>query len=413
MSVSARRMAEGLGGEPRFHYLVRWRDERRVEHARMFATEGDAVAFDSDVKAGRLEPSSPLRRRPSPTFQAEAMDWLATKQATKRARTAARYESHLRLHVLLAFGPWPLTAITRHDVQQWINTLTRNNLSASTIGDIYRGVFKAVLNKAILDGRLAVSPCYRIELPQSVAEEVVPPTPEQILAVIAALPLRYRAMAAIAAGAGARISETAGITISRLRADPARLRIDRQLLPVRRGTGATPGGCRHAGTGSCCRAQWGPPKSAAGVRDQPVPALVASAVEAHLRVCGPAPCGLLFTTPAGAAFNVANFRNRVWKPTVRALDGVPDQLRFHDLRHAFATLLSADGVPFREITALLGQSGSGETERYVHRLPDQTLVRRARAAIDHAFRDAVSMPGADQNGQIDTASYAEAADCAD
>ena len=61
--------------------------------------------------------------------------------------------------------------------------------------------------------------------------------------------------------------------------------------------------------------------------------MVASAVEAPLRVCAPAPCGLLFTTPAGAAVNVANFRNRVGKPTVRALDGVPDQLPFHDLRH--------------------------------------------------------------------------------
>ena len=52
------------------------------------------------------------------------------------------------------------------------------------------------------------------------------------------------------------------------------------------------------------------------------------------------------------------------------------------------TLLStscAGGVPFKEITALLGQSSAGETERYVHRLPDQTRARRARAAIDHAF----------------------------
>jgi integrase len=110
--------------------------------------------------------------------------------------------------------------------------------------------------------------------------------------------------------------------------------------------------------------------------------LVASTVAAHLRVCAPAPCGLLFITPAGAALNL---RNRVWKPTVRAADGVPDQPRFHDLRHAYATQLSAGGVPFREITALLGQSSSGETERYVHRLPDQTLAQRARAAIDQAF----------------------------
>jgi len=412
MSVSARRILDGPDGGPRFHYLVRWRDDRRIEHSRMFATEGDAVAFDSDIKVGRIEPRSEWRR-PSPTFVAEAMDWLATKQATKRARTAARYESHLRLHVLPAFGPKPITAITRHDVQHWINTLTQDNLSASTIGDIYRGVFKAVLNKAILDGRLAVSPCHLIELPQPVAEEVVPPTPEQILAVIGALPLRYRAMAAIAVGAGARISEAAGITVSRLRPHPLRLRIDRQLLPARRGNDATPGGCRHAGTGYCCRAQWGPPKSAAGVRDQPVPALIASAVEAHLRVYAPTPCGLLFTTQAGAALNVANFRNRVWKPTVRALDGVPDQLRFHDLRHAFATLLNADGVPFREITALLGQSSSGETERYVHRLPDQTLVRRARGAIDHAFPAYGFTPAEHENGPAGTASRSYAADFAD
>ena len=97
MSVSARRMTDGPGGEVRFHYLVRWRDDQRIEHARMFPAEGEAAEFDADVKAGRLEPDSRPRRPPYPTFQAEAMDWLATKQATTRAATAARYESHLRV----------------------------------------------------------------------------------------------------------------------------------------------------------------------------------------------------------------------------------------------------------------------------------------------------------------------------
>jgi hypothetical protein len=108
MSVSARRMTDGPGGEARFHYLVRWRDGRRIEHSRMFASQSDAAEFDSDIRAGRTEPRSEWRREASPMFVAEAMDWLATKQATKRARTAARYESHLRLHVLPAFGPVPI-----------------------------------------------------------------------------------------------------------------------------------------------------------------------------------------------------------------------------------------------------------------------------------------------------------------
>jgi hypothetical protein len=73
MSVSPRRVTDGPGGGPRFHYLVRWRDGQRIEHARMFATEGEAAGFDLDVKAGRLEPSSRPQRRPSPTFQSEAL----------------------------------------------------------------------------------------------------------------------------------------------------------------------------------------------------------------------------------------------------------------------------------------------------------------------------------------------------
>jgi Phage integrase, N-terminal SAM-like domain len=118
----------------RFHYLARWCDGQRIEHARMFATEGEAAVFDADVKAGRVEPDSRPRRQTSPVFEAEAVDWLATKQATKRAATAARYESQLRLHVLPVLGPVPAAVITRHDVQQWVSALARDNLSASTIG---------------------------------------------------------------------------------------------------------------------------------------------------------------------------------------------------------------------------------------------------------------------------------------
>jgi hypothetical protein len=67
MSVSSRRVTDGPGGEPRFHYLVRWRDDRRIEHARMFATAGQAAEFDSEIKAGRTGPRSERRRGPSPT----------------------------------------------------------------------------------------------------------------------------------------------------------------------------------------------------------------------------------------------------------------------------------------------------------------------------------------------------------
>jgi hypothetical protein len=70
-------------------------------------------------------------------------------------------------------------------------------------------------------------------------------------------------------------------------------------------------------------------------------------------------------------------------------------------------------VPFKEITALLGQSSPGETERYVHRLPDQTLAQRARTAIDHAFPAAGQTPAEHEDGLADPASRSGAVDFAD
>ena len=289
MSVSARRVADGPGGGLRFHYLVRWRDDQRIEHARMFATEGDAVAFDSDMK-GRPGRASQRAARVVPDVPGRG-DGLAGHQTGDQA---GAHRGQVRVAPAAArpagVRAQSAAAITRRDVQQWINTLARDDLSPSTIGDIYRGVFKPVLSKAILDGLLAVSPCHRIELPQPVAEEVVPPTPEQVLAVIGALPVRYRAMAAIAAGAERGSPRPPG-SRSVGCAVPG---------PATHRPAAAPGppGYEHISgrvpdapdRGPRCRARWGPPKSAAGVRDQPVPALIASPWR---RTCGygPAPCG--------------------------------------------------------------------------------------------------------------------------
>jgi hypothetical protein len=94
---------------------VRWRDDQRIEHARMFPAEGEAAEFDVDVKAGRLEPGSRPRRQPSPTFQAEAMDWLATKQATKRPRVPGRRSraSEADLACEDSSAPGPLLGLVR------------------------------------------------------------------------------------------------------------------------------------------------------------------------------------------------------------------------------------------------------------------------------------------------------------
>lgn len=60
--------------------------------------------------------------------------------------------------------------------------------------------------------------------------------------------------------------------------------------------------------------------------------------------------------------------------------GVPDQ-RFHDLRHAAASLLLAQGVSPRVVMELLGHSRIGITmDTYSHVLP--SLMREAADKMD-------------------------------
>lgn len=63
-----------------------------------------------------------------------------------------------------------------------------------------------------------------------------------------------------------------------------------------------------------------------------------------------------------------NWTARVWRPAL-ANAGIED-LRWHDLRHTFASRLAAAGVPTRTIQGLLGHSSPAMTARYAHLAPE-------------------------------------------
>ena len=47
-----------------------------------------------------------------------------------------------------------------------------------------------------------------------------------------------------------------------------------------------------------------------------------------------------------------------------------DRIRFHDLRHTFASQLVASGVSLYVVQKLLGHASIRTTERYAHHAPD-------------------------------------------
>jgi integrase len=110
----------------------------------------------------------------------------------------------------------------------------------------------------------------------------------------------------------------------------------------------------------------------------PVPDLVASALAAHLEHWPAGTNGLIFTGPTGGPL----YRNRVgeiWRRTVASID-LPG-LRFHDLRHFYASLLIHHGESVKVVHARLGHASASETlDTYSHLWPDNE--ERTRAAVD-------------------------------
>jgi integrase len=81
----------------------------------------------------------------------------------------------------------------------------------------------------------------------------------------------------------------------------------------------------------------------------------------------------LFQSPVNADMSIhrATLHITYWKPLLKA-SGLPQERRFHDLRHTAASLLLGEGVPVPVVCHLLGHADSGITLKvYAHMLPDQ------------------------------------------
>jgi integrase len=132
------------------------------------------------------------------------------------------------------------------------------------------------------------------------------------------------------------------------------------------------------------------PKSSTSRRLVPLPAIVGTALAAHRerqpkltgsRLIDPTFADLVFTTSAGQPIDGINITRRFQRILRGA--GLPRQ-RFHDLRHACASLLLAQGVPARVVMETLGHSQISLTlNTYSHVTP--ALGREAAERMDEVL----------------------------
>jgi integrase len=280
--------------------------------------------------------------------------WAAGR--TVEASTDERTRSILRTHVLPRWGDWPLARIDHLSVQQWVRDLADTRAPATVKKAL--GVLSLVLASAVRSQLLAVNPCTGVRLPANrrATGTVRTITRQEFTgSLLPATPAEYRPLLCVAAGCGLRWGECAGLDWDAVDLDAAELHVRQVVVEVVGRLDLRPY-----------------PKSRAGRRTVPMPAFVVDALSA-----GPgsdARAGLVFGTRAGGPMRRSNFR-RVWVATV-ARSGLPAALRFHDLRHSYATWLVSDGVPVNVVSRLMGHEQISTTlDRYTHDARDYADLR--------------------------------------
>ena len=119
------------------------------------------------------------------------------------------------------------------------------------------------------------------------------------------------------------------------------------------------------------RKEWGTPKSRRSTRAVPMPERVAAELEKHFqRSAFQADSDLVFGHPhTGNPYDASKLRKR-FRAAIRRAD--VREVRFHDLRHSYATRMAAVATPMRALQEYLGHRDSRTTAIYADYSPDPT-----------------------------------------
>ncbi len=302
-----------------------------------------------------------------PTLQATpyvewAQTWLDTKTHLK-PKTLATYESLFNSRILPRFGEARLRDIRTIDIEQWISAMHDEGLSASTIRKAH-GILSQTLKAAVRSRMLPNNPADGVSLPSGERREMLFLTPDQVQRLAEAVPADHATLVYLLAYTGIRQGEATALRRSRVNL------LRRELVIAESATDVH--GSKVFST----------PKNGK-TRTVPLPTFLADMLAAHLEDVPPEPDSLLFTNSAGGPMDWANFRRRIWQPSLVAAQLDP-KLRIHDLRHTAASILIAQGAHPKVVQEHLGHSSIVITmDRYGHLYPEDRS--KVTDALDAAF----------------------------
>jgi integrase len=339
------------------------------------AARSQRQALIAAAEAG-VAPAAPRLR-----FDTVAGWWLerfAAKVAAgeRHPRTLEAHRYQLDRHLLPALGPRRIASITVDDVAELLDRLRGKGCSPKTSASAV-ATLQSVMRFARRRGWIVADPVERLEhderpRPERRRQRVLGrPEIERLLALCSP---RDRLMVATVLYTGLRISEMLGLVWDDVDFAAGVIHVRAQLSRAHR----------------TAPARRVPPKTAASVRDIPLVVQLARLLAAH-RQASPFPrkADWVFATSRGTPYGHRNVSRRVLARAAQRAglnDASWPPLRFHDLRHTFASHLIVDvGLDVAQVSRILGHARITITlDTYTH------LFEDARHAHDIRTRMATS-----------------------
>ncbi len=329
--------------------------------------------------------------RPRPGSDPSVEGWVVAWRAglCVRASTAAKYDSHLRVHILPRFGRVRLSQLSRVEIKSWAGVLAES-MHGSSVCSIL-ALFCGILAEAVREGLMPFNPALRLRAASDRPQERAVAEPRQLRMLAARMPGGAGLMTVTAAYTGMRWGELAG------------LHRDSLVLASRRGYqphGVAPFirvdplcGALHEVAG---RLELGPPKTGAGARLVHLPPFLAEMLAAHL---DQHPYPYVFTGGRGGWWHRSAFRRQVWLPALAGDPGHVDAARgqtllgsmtFHGLRHSHKTWMAELHTSASLQDYRLGHLPRGVQGRYEHHTPG--MILRLTDDLEHLWHASARFP---------------------
>jgi integrase len=317
----------GLGKRKWMYGKTREEVSRRVTHALKPTQDGIPIPGESET-VGRF-----------------LTQWLEETVRNKvRPSTFVSYAAIVRLHIAPELGGVRLARLTPGQVQSLLNRKLAGGLSPRRV-DYIRSVLRQALGHALRWGLVSRNVATLTDRPRSNRRDIRPLDAEQAQRFLEAVRGdRLEALYAVALTLGVRQGEALGLRWEDVDFDKRFVHVRRSLVRLNGEFVLTD------------------PKTTRSVRRLgPLPDALMETLRAHKqrqteeRLAAPAwhESGLVFTTSAGSPLHSSTVTKAFQAHLAAA--GLPRQ-RFHDLRHACASLLMAQGVNPRVVMSILGHS---------------------------------------------------------